>query len=172
MVARKPRIYRFIIFTLYVWSGAGENRRLASRATLPVLQNVEAHGRPPRGWVKAIREALGMTTTQFGRRMGVSQPRALEIEKNEVKGTLTLDTLERAAQALNCQLVYSLVPNESLDSMIQTRAEALAKSRLNRTAHSISLEDQTVGKTEQKEALQKLIQKLSEKSASELWEEP
>jgi len=139
---------------------------------LNMLKNVEAHGRPPRGWVKAIREALGMTTTQFGRRMGVSQPRALEIEKNEVKGTLTLDSLKRAAQALNCQLVYSLVPNESLDSMIQTRAEALAKSRLKHTAHSMSLEDQTVGKTEQEEALQKLIQKLSEKSGSELWEEP
>ncbi|MEE9336322.1 MAG: mobile mystery protein A, partial [Granulosicoccaceae bacterium] len=139
---------------------------------LNTLKNIEAYGRPTRGWIKAIREALGMTTTQFGRRMGVSQPRALEIEKNEVKGTLTLDSVERAAHALNCRLVYTLVPNEPLETMIEARAKAVAKSRMKHIAHSMSLEDQAVSKAAQEEALQKLVRKLSDKSGSELWEEP
>ena len=28
---------------------------------------------PPRGWLKAIRESLGMTTSQLGKRLGVAQ---------------------------------------------------------------------------------------------------
>ena len=67
---------------------------------LSQLDNLQSLARPPRGWIKAIREALGMTSRQFAERMGVSQPRASEIEKTEMSGSLTLDTLQRAAQAL------------------------------------------------------------------------
>ncbi|MFT5276353.1 MAG: DNA-binding transcriptional regulator YiaG, partial [Saprospiraceae bacterium] len=48
--------------------------------------------RPPKGWLKAIRESLGMTTSQFAKRNGVSQSRAVEIEKSEVSGSLTIDS--------------------------------------------------------------------------------
>ena len=136
------------------------------------LKSIETPGTPPRGWVKAIREALGMTAAQFGRRMGVSQPRALEIEKNEIKGTLTLNSLERAAQALNCRLVYTLLPNEPLDVMVENRAKALAETRLKHISHSMSLEDQAVSKEAHQQALAKIVRQLSDKSASELWDEP
>ena len=72
------------------------------------LRNSDALSRPPRGWIKAIREALGMTTTQFGKRLGVSQPTALGFEKSEVSKGISLETLERAAHALDCRLVYAL----------------------------------------------------------------
>ncbi len=62
--------------------------------------------RPHRGWVKAIREALGMTTAQFAQRMGVSQPRTTELEQAEIEDKITLGTLRRAAEAMNCTLVY------------------------------------------------------------------
>lgn len=152
------------------------DERLIARKNLDkklhAVGDIEALGKPPRGWIKAIREALGMTAAQFGRRMGVSQPRALEIEKNELKGTLTLDTLERAAQALNCRLAYTLVPSEPLETMIESRAWVHAKRRLQHTAHSMSLEDQAVSQSVQQEALAKLVKLLCDKSGSELWEEP
>ena len=74
------------------------------------LRNSQAFARPPRGWLKAVREALGLTSAQLGKRMGVSQPRILEIEKSEKSGSITLDTLERAANEMDCKLVYALVP--------------------------------------------------------------
>jgi predicted DNA-binding mobile mystery protein A len=63
--------------------------------------------RPPRGWIKAIREALGMTTAQLAERLGVSQPRVAQLEKSEAEDSITLRTLRRAAESLGCTLVYA-----------------------------------------------------------------
>lgn len=92
-----------------------EDRALARKQLdkrLNFVRSTDALTRPPRGWIKAIREALGMTTAQIARRMGVSQPRAVEIEKAEKTGAITLDTLERAARAMDCRLVYAFVPKK------------------------------------------------------------
>jgi predicted DNA-binding mobile mystery protein A len=138
---------------------------------LNLLQNVDALARPPRGWLKAIREALGMTTAQLAKRLGVSQPRVLGIEKAESSGTIKLETLERAARALDCRLVYALVPRSSLESMTEDRARALARKRLRATSHSMALEDQRVDKADEEEHLERLVQKLLDQSGSVLWED-
>jgi len=66
----------------------------------PVLARLKYRiQRPPRGWVKAIREALGMTTRQLASRIGVGQSRVVDIEKGEMTGSITLDSLQRAARA-------------------------------------------------------------------------
>ena len=138
---------------------------------LNLLQNVDVLVRPPRGWIKAIREALGMTTAQLAKRLGVSQPRVLGIEKAESSGTIKLETLERAARALDCRLVYALVPRSSLESMTEDRARALARKRLRATSHSMALEDQRVDKADEEEHLERLVQKLLDQSGSALWED-
>jgi predicted DNA-binding mobile mystery protein A len=138
---------------------------------LNLLQNAGVLARPPRGWIKAIREALGMTTAQLAKRLGVSQPRILGIEKAESSGTIKLETLERAAQALDCRLVYALVPRKSLESMIEDRARTLARERLRAISHSMALEDQRVDKADEEEHLERLVQKLLDQSGSALWED-
>ena len=137
---------------------------------LSTLQNVDILARPPRGWIKAIREAFGMTSAQLGKRLGVSQPRVLGIEKAEVSGSITLDTLERAARALDCRLVYALVPRESLESLVEDRALELAKDRLRATSHSMALENQQVDETDEQEHLERLVQRLLNQPGSVLWE--
>ena len=134
------------------------------------LQNVDILARPPRGWIKAIREAFGMTSAQLGKRLGVSQPRVLGIEKAEVSGSITLDTLERAARALDCRLVYALVPRESLESLVEDRALELAKDRLRATSHSMALENQQVDENDEQEHLERLVQRLLNQPGSVLWE--
>ena len=99
---------------------------------------------PPRGWIRAIRTALGMSTVQLARRMGVSQPSVVGMEQSESIGRIQLDTLHRAAEALQCRLVYVLVPNEPLESMVQKRARQIAEGYLNATEHSMKLEGQSV----------------------------
>lgn len=61
---------------------------------------------PPQGWLRTIRELLGMTTTQFAKKIGVSQPRVFNMEKNEKK--LKISTMEKIADSLNCDFVYAL----------------------------------------------------------------
>ena len=135
---------------------------------LNTLRNLEIV-RPQRGWIKAIREALGMTTTQLGERMGVSQSTALGFEKGEFSKRITLETLERAANALECRLVYAFVPRAPLDEIVEERARALATKRLRTTSHSMTLEDQRVDEKDEQEQLERLVRTLIEKAGSQLW---
>lgn len=138
---------------------------------LKSLQNTELLTRPPRGWLKAIREALGMTTAQLGQRLDVAQSRAVAIEQAETKGTLTLSSLEKAAQALDCRLVYALVPRQPLENLVEERARLLAKKRLKSTSHSMALEAQDVDAVDETQQLKTLTRQLIEKAGSKLWED-
>ena len=148
---------------------ATARRQLDKRLSL--LQNAEMFARPPQGWLKAIREALGMTTTQFGQRLGVSQPRAVNIEKGEAKGSITLDSLEKAAQALDCRIVYAIVPRKPLETLVEERASLLANKRLQSTAHTMVLEAQGVSAADENEQLQQLTRQLIQQAGSKLWED-
>src|SRR5260221_12857539 len=83
--------------------------------------------RPSRGWIRAVRNALGMTTAQLGKRMNVRQPRIVELEKAEVTGNITMQSLERAAEALGCRVVYALVPHKPLTETLEERALQIAQ---------------------------------------------
>lgn len=148
---------------------ATARRALDKRLTL--LRNSEEFARPPRGWIKAIREALGMTTAQLAKRIGVSQPRAVAIEQAEASNAITLESLERAARALDCQLVYALVPRKPLEELVSERATMLAKHRLQSTSHTMALEDQSVDKADEREQIKQLAKRLLEKPGSALWDD-
>jgi len=152
-----------------------EHRQMARRQLDKRLNSLrpqsQAFARPPRGWVKAIREALGMTTTQFAQRLGVDQSRIIRLENGETKKTITLERLERAAHALDCQLVYALVPRQTLEETIEHRATLKAKAKLAITTHTMALEAQTIARDDAEKQLQNLARALAEKSPSSLWEE-
>ncbi len=103
---------------------------------------------PSRGWIRAIRDALGMTGVQFASRLGVRPQTVETIEKSEAAGTVQLNTLRRAAEALDCTLVYALVPNSSLQNAVALRARQIAIHELERVAHTMKLEAQETGDAE------------------------
>jgi predicted DNA-binding mobile mystery protein A len=108
------------------------------------LGSAKRYAAPVRGWIKAIREALGMSTAQLAKRLGIKQPSLVELEQSEAKGTIELATLRRVAEALDCALVYALVPNQPLESAIRDRARAFVNRRRGPVEHSMLLEDQKV----------------------------
>ena len=112
-----------------------------------------------------------MTSKQLGKRLKVSQPRVVGIEKAEASGAITLDSLERAAHALNCRLVYALVPRQSLESLIEERATALAMRRLAPTRHSMALEAQSVDQADEEEQIRALASSLAERPDPALWDQ-
>lgn len=99
---------------------------------------------PPKGWVRAIRDAIGMSGPQLAARMGVKPQSVVDLEKSEAGETVQLATLRRAADALDCRLVYALVPNEPLETRVRKRARAIALRHLGGIAHSMAMEDQAV----------------------------
>jgi predicted DNA-binding mobile mystery protein A len=127
--------------------------------------------RPPKGWLRAVRNALGMTTAQLGRRLGVSQPRIVELEQAEVSGSVTLHSLQRAAEALGCRLIYALVPEKPLADTVRERAKLVAERQLASVEHTMSLENQSVkDKTASKHLRHQFIEELLRRPAR-LWDE-
>jgi predicted DNA-binding mobile mystery protein A len=104
----------------------------------------ERYRPPARGWIKAIREALGMTTAQLAKRMNIRQPTVVGLEASETRGSIELATLRRAAEALDCTLVYVLIPNKPLGTTVRERAREFLRRRRGPVEHTMLLEDQRV----------------------------
>ena len=138
---------------------------------LAKLAKISPVARPKMGWIRTIREALGMTTGQLAKRLGVVQQRISAIEDAEQRGALKLSTLDEAAQALNCKLVYFLIPIDPLESMLKHRAHTVAKRRLDLSTHSMDLEAQGVSPEEQHRQLEELVKELLTKRPRDLWDE-
>ncbi|MBI1790754.1 MAG: mobile mystery protein A [Acidobacteria bacterium] len=125
---------------------------------------------PVRGWIKAIRESLGMTTAQLAERLGIKQPSLVNLEQSEAKGTIEMATLRRVAEALDCTLVYALVPNKPLETMVRDRARAFARKRREDVEHSMMLEDQKVTAKGAKDAGVRLDEVVRETNPRLFWD--
>lgn len=110
-----------------------------------------------------------MTTAQLAARLQIAQPSAVGLEQAEANKAITLQTLERAARALDCTLVYALVPREPLDTRVHERAHDIARERLRTISHSMAVEDQRVGDADEQAQLERLAQKLMDGLGSALW---
>lgn len=139
--------------------------------TMDKLSCMREVQRPAKGWLRAVREALGMTGKQFARRLGVSAPRVTVLEKDELSGGVTLNTMRQAAEALDCIFVYAVVPRESLTDIVRKRARSLAGKRLARVSHSMLLEAQQLTGEEQRKMLASEIEELTMNMPKELWED-
>lgn len=116
--------------------GSLDQRLLTLEAVRPAL------ARPRQGWVRAIRTALGMTTAQLGRRLGIAQASVVGMEKAEAEDRIQLGTLRRAAEALDCELHYVLLPRTGLQARVEQRRLVLAEREHGRITHSMGLERQ------------------------------
>jgi predicted DNA-binding mobile mystery protein A len=125
---------------------------------------------PPKGWVRAIREALGMSGVQLAKRLHTKPQNIEALEKSEASGTIQLDTLRRAAEALDCRVVYALVPNSSLEGAVRERARKIALRDLGRVAHTMALEAQGTGDADLEARLESYIR--DELRERDLWNEP
>ena len=97
---------------------------------------------PPGGWLRSIRESLGRSLRAQAEIAGISSVTLTKSERSEAEDRISLAQLRKLAAALDCELVYGLVPKKPLHEMIEDRAELLAKQEVLGVAHSMSLEDQ------------------------------
>jgi predicted DNA-binding mobile mystery protein A len=131
------------------------------------LSPLDTFAKPPGGWIRSIRQGLGMTTSQLADRMRLSQPRVTAIEQSEAEGAINLKTLERAAAALNCTFVYAFVPNETLDEMVRKRALGVAADRLGVAEQTMRLENQGVPRDDSQ--LRDMAADLIRRAPRSLW---
>lgn len=140
---------------------------------LQSLSTFKSEKRPPSGWLKAIRGALGMTAGQLGHRMNLDASGVLRLEEREAKGSASFEMVKRAAEAMNCKLVYAIVPNDeysSLEEILDERALKSARILHQSVEHSMRLEKQGVEKDVTDKHIMKLAFELKQKMDPLLWE--
>jgi predicted DNA-binding mobile mystery protein A len=133
------------------------------------LAEVRVCDRPSDGWIAAVRKSLGMSVRQMAERMGMTQQSAARLETNEAEDSITLKSLRKAAEALNCRLVYVLVPEEgSLQAIVQKQALHKAQEIVSAVDHTMQLEAQGVGNLQQK--IKETAEELAKNPNTKLWE--
>jgi len=145
-------------------------RKMRAKQIENQLKGLSKLNRPEIGWVKTIRETLGMNTRQLGKRCNVSSERIIRIESDEIEGRTTVATLEKIAQAMNCRLVYAIVPNDGMIEFIEKTAEDKAKTQLQQTSHHMALEDQKISIELMKEQIHFLKEELLKNNIKHIWD--
>jgi predicted DNA-binding mobile mystery protein A len=107
-----------------------------------------------------------MSGVQLGKWLKVSPQTVDAMEKSEAAGTIQLNTLGRAAEALDCTLVYALVPKTSLENTVNNRARQIATAALARISHTMKLEDQDTGDEELEALIEDYIRQIKDR---DLW---
>ena len=124
---------------------------------------------PPKGWIRAIRDALGMTAKQLANRLDVAQQAVARIEKDELAGAVTIKTMRRIAECLDCVFVYGFVPRTNLEKTVANQAKKVAIQRLAQASQTMSLENQALSRIENEQALSSLVDELIRTLPSTLW---
>jgi predicted DNA-binding mobile mystery protein A len=122
--------------------------------------------KPSQGWIRTLREALGMTSSQLACRMDVSQPRIIYMEKNEQN--LKISTLEKTAAALGCRFVYAFVPVQPIEKTLREKARKKAEEIMHKVNINMALENQQV---DVEERINDLADEILSGSLRMLWED-
>ena len=138
-------------------------------AALARWRSAELPARPPSGWIKAIREALGMPATYLAKRLGIVPSSVSRLETSEADDTITLGSLRRAAEALGCEVQYALVPRQTLANTLAKQADKVASERIKNVAHTMALEAQATSTDATDIQAKELAASLLDGSRRDLW---
>jgi len=147
-------------------------RRKQIDRTLAKLKKVPL-SRPQDGWIKTAREVLGMTQRQLAERMSVSPPTLFRLETAEIDGSTTIKSLDRAASALHCRLVYFVVPEtDSFEELLNQKALEAAGRIVEMASASMHLEGQGIDQELQRDQIKELAVDLVRTADKRIWEMP
>ena len=126
---------------------------------------------PPIGWIKAIRNGIGMSMEQLGKKLSITKQGVMDIEKREKEGAITIKSMQEIAKAIDMQFVYGFVPVAgSLDQMIEMRALEMATKIVQRTSNTMKLEDQENSKERIEKAIKERAAEIINKTPKILWD--
>lgn len=144
---------------------AQARRELDRKFAAAQLAPIEA--RPRAGWIRAIRGALGMSQAVLAERLGISSAAVNKLERAELHGGITTGKLAEVAGALDCTLVYALVPNSTLERTVRTQARTVAARLLGYATRTMALEAQDIDEDRQSEAVERYTDQLV--ASGDLW---
>ncbi len=141
------------------------------RSKINQLVDIKKINRPKEGWIRTLRKALGMSSPQLANRLGMSKSQASQMERMEVEDRITLRQLRRVADALDCDLVYELVPRESVEAMLRDRARLKAQTLVSKTDVQMKLEGQQLSSDLLAAQVDVEVERLVREMPRDLWED-
>ncbi|MCZ6470477.1 MAG: mobile mystery protein A [Gammaproteobacteria bacterium] len=141
------------------------------RAKFDQLIDINEIRRPKEGWIRTLRKTLGMSSPQLATRLGISKSQASQMERMEMEDRITLKQLRRVAKALDCDLVYALVPRQPVDVMVRARAEWKAERLVSKTDVQMKLEAQQLSREKLQEQIKLETDRLVRDMPRDLWED-
>lgn len=134
------------------------------------IKEVVSSSMPSQGWIKSIREALGLSTAQLGKKVGIDQSRISRIENAEMTGEVKLSTLMKIAKSIDMQLVYAFVPKNSLEDMVHQQARQIALKRMKRLNNTMRLEEQELSTEQKQKTLEDMVNKIMIDEPKDFWD--
>ncbi len=131
--------------------------------------NAKVPKRPKQGWIRTIRKALGMSCEILGDRLGYSRNKISILERKEANGDITINQLKELAAGLNCELVYSVVPRQKVETIINDQAVKVARSKLKHINENMFLEAQSISHEAQEGQVISLANEIKSKGGRILW---
>lgn len=144
-------------------------RREQLDAHLKEIALICSLSRPPQGWIKTIREALGMSMRQLAGRVGLTKSAIAAFEHREADGRVTLESLSKLAEGLESELVYFVVPKQTLEETMRHRALELAERLAQTVDETMELEMQRTSAEQRERLVQSLADQLLQTEAK-LWD--
>lgn len=144
--------------------------RMQLEDTLKSFKVLREISPPFKGWIRAIRDSLGMNGRQLAKRLGVSPARVTRLEQDELVGAVTMKTMRNVAEVLDCVFVYGIVPKEDLETIIKRQAAKVARDRFERTSHTMALEAQDLSEKDKKKVIKAIATEIMRGSAKKLWD--
>lgn len=124
---------------------------------------------PPEGWVRTMRNALGMSGLQLAHRVSVTKARISRVEHDELRGNVTLKSMQSMAKAMNCRFVYAIVPEQEVESLIKKQATEKAREQVAAASAHMALEAQTLSDEMLGLEVERIAKEIIEKMPSDLW---
>lgn len=152
---------------------AKQNRLIREQidSKFKALRAMKQIGLPHKGWIRAIRDALGLSGSQLGKRLGCTRQWISLVENNEITGNVTLNTMHNVADALDCIFVYGLIPKTSLEDTITKQVRKVAQARIQRTSHTMRLEKQELSDQEKERLIKSEMETILGESTQMWWRE-
>ena len=145
-------------------------RRQYVRIVDRAAQQLETVQKPSHGWLSVLRKALGMSGAEVAARMGVSRGAVYQAERNEREGAITINQMQKLAEAMGGRFVYAIVPEGSVEDVIRAQARRKAEARIRRASAHMALEKQSLPSAQTRQRIEELADELVRDMPPDFWE--
>lgn len=146
-----------------------KQRQAESKINL-AAQMAQAFTNPLGGWIATFQEAIGMSAPALAERLDVSRNSVYSSIQNEQAGTISLNQLEKMAEAMGGKLVYAIIPREGpVEEIVMAQARKKAKRIIQRTRAHMALEEQIEGLRSQEEMIEELASEIAREMPKNFW---